>query len=91
MLFPKDSIAVTGEPKTYTAAGGSGNPLHRLFCTNCGSPVFARSDQSPRMFIMAGTLDDKSLFKPEVSIFCDSAPSWAVMPQDAQNFPRYFT
>jgi hypothetical protein len=39
---------------------------------------------------MAGTLDDKSLFKPEISLFCEQAPSWVVMPTDTQNLPRYY-
>jgi hypothetical protein len=30
---------------------------------------------------MAATLDDKSQFKPEVSLFCEQAPSWVEMPK----------
>ena len=34
------------------------------------------------MLIMAGSLDDKSQFKPTVSVFCEQAPSWVVMPTE---------
>jgi hypothetical protein len=33
---------------------------------------------------------NKSLFKPEISLFCEQAPSWVVMPADTRNLPRYY-
>jgi hypothetical protein len=76
---------------TYTMPGGSGEPMNRRFCTRCGSPIMIDKDGTGRKLIMAGTLDDKSQFKPVVSLFCEQAPSWVVMPTDTQNLPRYYT
>ena len=39
---------------------------------------------------MAGTLDDNSQFKPTISLFCEQAPSWVVMPTDTENLPHYY-
>ncbi len=92
MAFPADRVAITGTMTTFTMPGGqSGEPMNRRFCTRCGSPIVIDKDGTGRMLIMAGTLDDKSLFKPEVSLFCDSAAPWVVMPADCQNLPRYYT
>jgi len=41
--------------------------------------------------LIAGTLDDKSLFKPVISLFCEQAASWVEMPKETQNLPRYYT
>jgi hypothetical protein len=77
---------------TFTTPGGqSGEPMNRRFCTRCGSPIVIDKDGTGRKLIMAGTLDDKSLFKPKTSLFCEQAPSWVVMPADTENLPRYYT
>jgi hypothetical protein len=91
MAFPADGVTITGTMTTFTMPGGqSGEPMHRRFCTKCGSPILIEKDGSGRKLLMAGTLDDKSLFKPEISLFCEQAPSWVVMPADTQNLPRYY-
>lgn len=91
MTFPSDSVTVTGAMSTFTMPGGqSGVPMHRRFCTRCGSPILVEKDGTGRKLIMAGTLDEKSQFKPTSSLFCEQAPSWAVMPSDTENLPRYF-
>jgi hypothetical protein len=92
MAFPADGVTVTGTMTTFTMPGGqSGEPMHRRFCTKCGSPMFIEKDGTGRTLLMAGTLDDKSLFKPAISLFCEQAPSWVVMPADTENLQRYYT
>jgi hypothetical protein len=76
---------------TFTMPGGqSGEAMHRRFCTKCGSPILIEKDGTGRKLIMAGTLDDKSQFKPTISLFCEQAPSWVVMPTQTENLPRYY-
>ena len=53
--------------------------------------MFIEKDGTGRTLVMAGTLDDKSLFKPAISLFCEQAPSWVVMPADTENLQRYYT
>ena len=92
IAFPADSVVVTGPMTICTMPGGqSGEPINRRFCTRCGSPIMIDKDGTGRKLIMAGTLDDKSLFKPKTSLFCEQAPSWVVMPADTENLPRYYT
>lgn len=88
--FPAGSIAVTGPLKTYTEPGGqSGQPFHRRFCAECGTPLIWEREGADRTLITAGSLDDKSLFKPKIAIFCASAPSWVPITQDTENYPAY--
>jgi hypothetical protein len=90
MAFPAGSITVTGPVKTYTEPGGqSGEPFHRRFCAECGTPLIWEREGGPRSLVTAGTLDDKSLFKPRISIFCASAQPWVPITEDTENYPGY--
>jgi hypothetical protein len=87
---PSESLQVTGEPRTYTQPGGtSGLPMHRLFCPDCGSQLMLRREGTGRTMILAGTLDDTSVFKPTAMLFCDSRQSWVPLPPDIPAYPRY--
>jgi hypothetical protein len=87
MAFPAGSITVTGPLKTYTEPGGhSGQPFHRRFCGECDTPLIWERAGADRTLI---TLDDKSLFKPRIAIFCASAQPWVPITQDTENYPAY--
>jgi hypothetical protein len=77
-----------GESKTFTKPGGSGKPVKRLFCPECGSTVVWEAAVAPTMVLIpSGTLDDTSFIKPTRNLFCDDAQSWVPLTQDTQNFP----
>ena len=91
LAVPSEAVSITGTMSTFTMPGGqSGEAMHRRFCTKCGSPILIEKDGTGRKLIMAGTLDDKSQFKPTISLFCEQAPSWVVMPTHTENLPRYY-
>jgi hypothetical protein len=90
VVVPREAVTITGNLTTYTEPGGtSGEPLHRRFCPDCGSPILLEREGSPRVLITAGTLDDTSIVKPDRNIFCESAQSWVTLSPDMRNFPRY--
>lgn len=92
MAFPKGSVEVTGTLNTYTEPGGStGLPMHRRFCPNCGTPIMLEREGGPMTVITAGTLDDTSIIRPTVNLFCASAQSWVPITPDTENLPGYFT
>ena len=89
LAFSADRVTLTGDLTTFTRPGGqTGEPMHRRFCRYCGSPMTIHKDGTGRVMIMAGTLDDKSAFTPELGFFCDSAPSWTTVPENCQKVPR---
>ncbi|MFZ0017181.1 MAG: GFA family protein [Acetobacteraceae bacterium] len=92
VAFPAGSIAVSGTLKTYTEPGGmSGEPFHRRFCPDCGTPIIYEREGGERTLIAAGTLDDRTIVKPSVNLFCASAQAWVPITPDTQNLPGYFT
>jgi hypothetical protein len=91
MAFPSNAVEIAGTMSTYTTPGGqTGEPMHRRFCGKCGSPILIEKDGTGRILLMAGTLDDKSQFKPVVSLFCEQAPAWVAMPDGIEKQPRYY-
>ncbi len=82
-------LRVAGEPKLYVDHGDSGAPVHRHFCGACGSPLFSVLPSNPGVtHIKAGTLDDPSILKPRVHIWCDSAWPSTLIPETAIRISR---
>lgn len=48
-------------------------PVRREFCSECGTHLLTRSPARPdAVIVKVGTMDDPSLFKPQIAIFtCD--------------------
>jgi len=76
--FASDALVVSGELRDYRSIADSGNVMHRRFCPTCGTHVFSAADARPhRIFVRSGTLDDREIVKPAVTIWSSQAPSWA--------------
>jgi hypothetical protein len=87
-FIPNETFRMEGESKTFTYPGGTGQPVKRLFCPQCGSAVALDYAVVPNMVaIPSGTLDDTSFVKPTRNVFCGSAQSRVPLTLDTQNFP----
>lgn len=56
----------------------------RGFCKECGSAMFMRQNQGPKMLISAGCLDDTSGLKTIKNIFTDEAGDYYVTPEEEE-------
>ena len=92
LIFRKESVGVVGKTsKVFKHKGDSGKSVRRSFCSNCGSPYMLEYEVTPDFrVIMAGTLDDKTLIKPEWNIYTDSKQGWLELPSHLKNFDRGF-
>jgi hypothetical protein len=89
VAVPRVSMKLEGPIKTYHDIGGSGQPVERHFCPECGSPITTDATVAPELtFIKAGTLDDTSWLDPKVHIYCDSAQTWTPIPESSQKFAK---
>jgi hypothetical protein len=76
MAVPEAALAVTGETREFATTGDSGGQVTRVFCPNCGSPLYSKGARPGVVMLKAGTLDDPEQFKPMASIYVARAPSW---------------
>jgi hypothetical protein len=87
LFFPVDAVSITGEVKYYESIGGSGQPIRRGFCPECGSQLFGRPSLRGAMIgIRAGTLDDPGVFHPGAEIFVSHAAPWDRMLDATRKF-----
>ncbi|WP_220634840.1 GFA family protein [Georgfuchsia toluolica] len=90
VLVPKPAFSVVkGKATCFDTKADSGNTVTRYFCSQCGSNLWSVPNGIPDLLIIkAGTLDDPSGITPGMSIFCDSAQPWAVIPDAIPRFPK---
>src|SRR6201984_1988327 len=60
----KEAVTIEGTFKTFSSLGGSGNPILRHFCPECGSSIAEEPGTRPGMIIInVGTFDDPTVAK----------------------------
>lgn len=74
--------------KRYSTAAG----VHRIFCTECGSPLMSVRDNQPELVrLRAGSLDTPLEAPPGAHIFVGSKAAWIAihddLPQHAERMP----
>ena len=85
----KEALSITGALKTFTSIGGSGKPILRHFCPECGSSIAEEPGTRPGMVILnVGTFDEPSLARPGREIFRDDALPWVHVDGDIPRFAK---
>jgi len=86
-LFPAGAIEITGTPSEFIRTAGSGNPVRRRFCPQCGCHLFADTPSYPGVVVVrVGTLDEPSSVRPAANIWRASAPAWACLDSSLPAF-----
>jgi hypothetical protein len=83
MGFGSDAVRFSGETRQFVAKSARGTDAVRNFCPVCGGLVFGGVVGKDRRFtIYAGSLDDPTLFRPQIAIFTRDLPPWVAIPPD---------
>ena len=89
VYVPKETLTIEGTTKTFTSPGGSGKPMLRYFCPECGSTIAQEPGTRPELVVVhVGTLDDPKSVTPAREIFCDDALPWVQTIGDMRKFAR---
>ena len=85
----KENLTLNGTLKTFSSIGGSGNPLLRHFCPECGSSIAEEPGPRPDIFVLnVGTFDNPAMARPSREIFRDDALPWVEVHGDIQSFAK---
>jgi hypothetical protein len=88
-IFQATDVDLQGAVAASAWIAASGNTLTHRFCSSCGTPVYAESSARPHlMTIRMGVLDPRHGLKPQVAIWTDDAPDWAVIDPAMESWPR---
>ena len=89
VVVPKEMVTINGTMKTFTSLGGSGRPIFRHFCPECGSSIGEEADRAPgRVILSIGTFDDPKSVAPTFEKFCEDALPWVHLTGDMQRFDK---
>lgn len=87
MGFGAGAVSFTGETLKFVSPSARGGMATRNSCPVCGGLVFGGDREADDSFtIYAGSLDDPSLFRPQVAIFARDRPNWACLPPGLKVF-----
>lgn len=82
LLFRIGDVAVEGDVSYVNTSP----ELARGFCAGCGTTLFSRRESAGVMGVTSGSLDDPSLFKPQMHIYVASKQPWLVIDD---GLPQY--
>jgi hypothetical protein len=87
--FPADAMTISGEVRTFTCKGDSGNAVIRSFCPSCGTTIAGHPTiLGDVKAVRAGTLDDPSGLVATVAVYGSRAPAWDQPPAGIMVFPE---
>ncbi|RYY73083.1 MAG: aldehyde-activating protein [Gammaproteobacteria bacterium] len=87
LVFLRADVKLTGTASTWEMTADSGNIKTRGFCPTCGSPVFMTFKAKPDIFsVRAASLDDPSVYKPQVVVYRASGYVWDNIDKSLPNF-----
>lgn len=84
VLMRIDDVSITGPVSTYH----SSETLERGFCSECGASVFSRRAAAGVMGLTVGSLDDPSLFKPDMHFWVSSKQDWLNIDDGLPQYPE---
>lgn len=82
VLMRIEHVRVSGSVGVFQ----SSEALERGFCSRCGSSVFSRRVSAGVIGLTAGSLDEPSLFKPDMHFWVSSKQPWLKIVDD---LPQY--
>ena len=89
VMAPKEAMTLSGSLKTFSSVGGSGKPILRHFCPECGSSIAEEPGTRPGMVILnVGTFDNPAVAQPALEIFRDHALPWVQILGDMRRFAK---
>jgi hypothetical protein len=89
IYVPAEAFRITqGSPHYYSTSSDMGGRNKRGFCPECGSRLFGGASETGQG-IAASSLDDPSLFKPELHMWASDAQPWDQMDPKLPKFEEY--
>jgi hypothetical protein len=79
-----------GALRYHASPSEMGGNTHRGFCPDCGSPIVVKPDSAPHLVaIRTASLDDPSLFNPQLDVWISDAHAWDQMNPALPKFEKY--
>ena len=88
-IFPSEHVAITGTLGVSSWVAASGNTLTFHFCPSCGTQVYGQSSARLHLkTVRIGVLGQPHGLRPQMAIWTDDAPDWAVIDPALDRWPQ---
>ncbi len=88
-IFPTEAVEITGTLASSGWTAASGNALTFHFCPACGTQIYAQSSARPQFrTVRLGAIDEPHGLRPQMAIWTDDAPEWAVIDPAMESWPQ---
>lgn len=90
LAFPQRAeVNISGDTNSWQNAGDSGNKKENVFCPICGTSVYVTFLAAPDLIaVHAGSLDDPSLFNPQIVTYGVRGHAWDPIDPALKIFER---
>ncbi len=89
LFVPYHALKITGTVKEYKTQSATGNTMHRAFCPQCGTALFGKNSGSDKIRpVNASTLDDPSIYQPQMDFWVSDAQPWDIMDPNLPKFDK---
>ena len=76
-----------GSIREWTKIADSGNSITRVFCPECGTPVWWTGEGFRGVYVLTlSSLDEPNSIFPERELWTDSAVAWCRIREDIESF-----
>ncbi len=88
-IFATSDFSVSGVLGSSLWRAASGNTLTFHFCPSCGTHIYGESSARPHFrTVRFGALDEGHGLRPQMAIWTDDAPAWAVIDPALESWPQ---
>lgn len=88
-MFLAEDVSVAGDLAKTSYVAQSGNTVSHHFCPSCGTHVLGTSAARPQYRVFRfGVIDQPHGLRPQMAIWTDEAPEWAVIDPQLEHHPR---
>jgi hypothetical protein len=88
VLMPIGGFSYTKGTAKQFSRSDLEHPVTREFCAECGTHMVTRPQGLPAVVLKVGTLDDPSLFTPQLAIFTIDKQTFHQIPEGMPSFER---
>ena len=89
VIFPAEAVVVKGDLANAAWTAASGNTLTFSFCPQCGTQIYGQSSARLHLkTVRLGAIDEPHGLRPQMMIWTDDAPDWAVLDPALPHFPQ---
>jgi hypothetical protein len=89
VYLPAKAFKITkGAPRYYSTSSEMGGENKRGYCADCGSRLFGGASDEGQG-VLASSLDDPSLFKPQMDMWMSDAQPWDHLDSSLPQFEKY--